>query len=442
MRRESKSWIWDPQAECMSEDERAKVQSERLIKCVNRMYEHVPYYRKRMDEKGVTPGDIKSIEDLPKLPFTDKFDFRDNYPFGTLAVPREELVRVHASSGTTGRMKVVGYTANDVKLWNSVLCRSMARAGVQKGDLVHIAYGYGLFTGGLGPHFACADIGATAIPVSGGNTARQIQILREWKPEVLMCTPTYALHIADQLEAAGVDKSELNLRCGIFGAEAWTLEMRDQIEEKLGLRAFDIYGLTEICGPGVGCSCDKSDLIHIESDHFIPEIVDPETGEPLPDGEIGELVFSSVSKEGVPLLRYNTHDLTRLYHGKCECGRTTPKIEKVTGRADDMMIIRGVNVFPTQIEAVLLAHSEVEPHYMIYLDRVNNLDRMTVKVEMTNSFFSDSIREIEKTERMLEGEIASITGIHAKIKLCEPKSLPRSEGKMKRVIDERFAPKA
>jgi phenylacetate-CoA ligase len=335
-------------------------------------------------------------------------------------------------------MKVVGYTANDVELWNSVLCRSMARSGVQKGDLVHIAYGYGLFTGGLGPHFACAQLGATAIPVSGGNTARQITILREWKPEVLMCTPTYALHIADQLEAAGIDKSELNLRCGIFGAEAWTLEMRDQIEEKLGLRAFDIYGLTEICGPGVGCSCDKSDLIHIESDHFIPEIVDPETGEPLPDGEMGELVFSSISKEGVPLLRYNTHDLTRLYHGKCECGRTTPKIEKVTGRADDMMIIRGVNVFPSQIEAVLLAHSEVEPHYMIYLDRAQNLDRMTVKVEMTSSFFSDSIREIEKTERMLEGEIASMTGIHAKIKLCEPRSLPRSEGKMKRVIDERF----
>lgn len=441
MRRESRSWIWNPQAECMSADERAKVQSERLINCVNRMYEHVPYYRKRMDEKGILPGDIKGIEDLHKLPFSDKFDFRDNYPFGTLAVPRTDLVRVHASSGTTGKMKVVGYTANDVELWNEVLCRAMARAGVQKGDLVHIAYGYGLFTGGLGPHFACAKLGAVAIPVSGGNTARQIQILTEWQPEVLMCTPTYALHIADQLQEAGIDKSQLNLKTGIFGAEAWTTEMRDQIEERLGLRAFDIYGLTEVCGPGVGCCCDKSDLIHIESDHFIPEIVDPETGEPLPEGQLGELVFSSVSKEGVPLLRYNTHDLTRIYYDKCECGRTSPRIEKVTGRADDMMIIRGVNVFPSQIEAVLLAHSEVEPHYMIYLDRVNNLDRMTVKVEMTPSFFSDSIRAIESTERMLEGEIASMTGIHAKIKLCEPRSLPRSEGKMKRIIDERFTKK-
>ena len=436
---ELETFIWDEEHECMGEDERRELVGKRLVNCVKRTYENAPYYKKKLDRAGISPDDIKGIDDITKLPFTDKLDFRDNYPFGTLAVPRDQLVRFHASSGTTGKMKVVGYTANDVKLWNSVLCRAMARSGVQKGDLVHIAYGYGLFTGGLGPHFACAELGATAIPVSGGNTARQITILREWKPEVLMCTPTYALHIADQLEQAGVDKSELNLRCGIFGAEAWTLEMRDQIEEKLGLRAFDIYGLTEICGPGVGCSCDKSDLIHIESDHFIPEIVDPETGEVLPDGQLGELVFSSISKEGVPLLRYNTHDLTRLYHGKCECGRTTPKIEKVTGRADDMMIIRGVNVFPSQIEAVLLAHSEVEPHYLIYLDRKNNLDRMTVKVEMTPSFFSDSIREIENTERMLEGDIASMTGIHAKIQLVEPRSLPRSEGKMKRVIDERFS---
>ncbi|HPE38416.1 MAG TPA: phenylacetate--CoA ligase [Bacillota bacterium] len=437
MRREVNSYIWNPEEECMSDEKRAQVQSERLVNCVNRMYEHVPYYRKRMDEQGIKPGDIRGVEDLHKLPFTDKFDFRDNYPFGTLAVPRDELVRVHASSGTTGRMKVVGYTRNDVKLWQEVLCRSMARSGVQKGDLVHIAYGYGLFTGGLGPHYACDPMGAIALPVSGGNTARQIQILREWKPQVIMCTPTYMLHLADQMEAMGVGPDELALRTGIFGAEAWTLEMRDQIEEKIGLRAFDIYGLTEICGPGVGCSCEHSDLIHIESDHFIPEIVDPETGKPLPEGELGELVFSSVTKEGVPLLRYNTHDLTRIYYSKCECGRTSPRIEKVTGRADDMLIIRGVNVFPSQIEAVLLAHSEVEPHYIIIVDRINNMDRMVVKVEMTPSFFSDSIREIERIERVLEGDIASITGIHAKIQLCEPRSLPRSEGKMKRVYDER-----
>ena len=333
---------------------------------------------------------------------------------------------------------MVGYTRNDVALWTDCLCRSLARCGVMKGDLVHIAYGYGLFTGGLGPHYACDVLGATAIPVSGGNTPRQIQILREWKPNVILCTPSYMLHLADKMDEMGVSRDELNLKCGVFGAEPWTLKMRDQIEEKVGLRAFDIYGLSEILGPGVGCACDKSDLIHLEADHFIPEIVDPETGKPLPEGELGELVFSSVTKEGTPLLRYNTHDLTRIYYGKCECGRTTPRMEKVTGRADDMLIIRGVNVFPTQIEAVMLTYSQVEPHYIIVIDRVDNLDRMTVKVEMSSAFFSDSVKDIENIERKLAGDIASITGVHARIVLCEPRSLPRSEGKMKRVYDERF----
>ncbi len=437
-RTEIETYIWDTKAECMSRDELRAVQSERLRNCVRRMYENVPYYRAKMEDAGVMPEDIRDVDDLPKLPFTDKYDFRDNYPFGTLAVPREDIVRFHSSSGTTGRMKVVGYTRNDIHLWTDCLCRSMARSGVMKGDLVHIAYGYGLFTGGLGPHYACDVLGATAIPVSGGNTPRQIQILREWKPNVIMCTPSYMLHLADKMDEMGVRRDELNLKCGIFGAEPWTLKMRDQIEEKLGLRAFDIYGLSEILGPGVGCACDKSDLIHLEADHFIPEIVDPETGKPLPEGEIGELVFSSVTKEGTPLLRYNTHDLTRIYYGKCECGRTTPRMEKVTGRADDMLIIRGVNVFPTQIEAVMLTYSQVEPHYIIVIDRVDNLDRMTVKVEMSSAFFSDSVKDIENIERKLAGDIASITGVHARIVLCEPRSLPRSEGKMKRVYDERF----
>ena len=365
MRRESRSWIWNPKAECMSDDERAKVQSERLVNCVNRMYEHVPYYRKRMEEKGVEPGDIKSIADLPKLPFSDKFDFRDNYPFGTLAVPRTELVRVHASSGTTGKMKVVGYTANDVELWNEVLCRAMARAGVQKGDLVHIAYGYGLFTGGLGPHFACAKLGAVAIPVSGGNTARQIQILREWKPETIMCTPTYALHIADQLQEAGIDKSELNLKTGIFGAEAWTTEMRDQIEERLNLRAFDIYGLTEVCGPGVGCCCDKSDLIHIESDHFIPEIVDPETGEELPDGVPGEFCA-----RGYNIMKgyYKMPEATAaaidedgwLHSGDLALRRPEDGYYKITGRIKDMIIRGGENLYPKEIEDFLYTHPKIQ----------------------------------------------------------------------------------
>ncbi len=437
-RREIETYIWDKKAECMSPEELRSVQGARLVKCAKRMYEHVPYYRKKMDEAGIVPEDIRDIDDLPKLPFTDKYDFRDNYPFGTLAVPREDIVRFHASSGTTGRMKVVGYTRNDIALWTDCLCRSMARCGVLKGDLVHIAYGYGLFTGGLGPHYACDVLGATAIPVSGGNTPRQIQILREWKPNVILCTPSYMLHLADKMDEMGVSKDELKLKCGIFGAEPWTVKMRDQIEEKVGLRAFDIYGLSEILGPGVGCACDKSDLIHLEADHFIPEIVDPETGKPLPEGELGELVFSSVTKEGTPLLRYNTHDLTRIYYGACECGRTTPRMEKVTGRADDMLIIRGVNVFPTQIEAVMLTYSQVEPHYIIVIDRVDNLDRMTVKVEMSSAFFSDSVKDIENIERKLSGDIASITGVHARIVLCEPRSLPRSEGKMKRVYDERF----
>ncbi len=438
-RKEVKTYIWDPKAECMDPEELKRVQGERLVKCVNYMYGRVPYYTEKMKAAGIEPGDIHGMDDLDKLPFTDKFDFRDNYPFGMFAVPREEIARIHSSSGTTGKMKVIGYTRNDVKLWTDNLCRCMASSGVSRGDLVHIAYGYGLFTGGLGPHYACDPLGATAIPVSGGNTPRQIQILREWKPSVIMCTPSYMLHIADEMDAMGVGPDEIQLKCGIFGAEPWTKEMRDQIEAKLHLRAFDIYGLTEICGPGVGCSCDKSDLIHLQADNFIPEIVDPTTGKTLPEGELGELVFSSVMKEGVPLIRYNTHDLTRLYYGKCECGRTTPRMEKITGRADDMLIIRGVNVFPSQIEAVMLTYSQVEPHYVIYVDRVNNLDRMTVKVEMSSSFFSDSIKEIEMIERRMADDIASVTGIHAKITLCEPRSLPRSEGKIKRVYDTRFS---
>ncbi len=324
MSKEIETFIWDEKNECMGDDERETLVGKRLVDCVNRMYNNVPYYKEKLDKAGIKPGDIKGLEDITKLPFTDKYDFRDNYPFGTLAVPRDQIVRFHASSGTTGRMKVVGYTADDVKLWSDMLCRSYAMSGFRKGDLVHISYGYGLFTGGLGPHYACEPFGATAIPVSVGNTARQIQILTEWQPQAICCTPTYMLHIIDQIEAQGIDKSLIKLRTGLFGAEPWTKEMKDQIEARLGIRAFDIYGLSEICGPGVGCSCDKGDLIHIQADNFWPEVVDPETGKPLPDGELGELVFSSVTKQGVPMLRYNTHDLTRLYHGRCECGRTTP----------------------------------------------------------------------------------------------------------------------
>ncbi len=436
---ELRSFIWDEKNECMEEAERRELVGKRLVAAVRRTYDNVPYYRKKLELAGITPDDIKSLDDIDKLPFCDKFDFRDNYPFGTLAVPREELVRFHASSGTTGKMKVVGYTANDVELWSDALCRCFAMSGMEKGDLVHIAYGYGLFTGGLGPHYACQKFGSVAIPVSGGNTARQIQILTEWQPQVIMCTPTYMLHIIDVIEKNGIDKSLVKLRSGIFGAEAWTHEMKDQIEGRIGLKAFDIYGLTEICGPGVGCSCPYcNDQVHINSDYFWPEIVDPETGKVLPEGQLGELVFSSVMKEGVPMIRYNTHDLTSIHYGKCACGRTTPRIDKITGRADDMLIIRGVNVFPTQIEAAVLKYKEVLPHYMIYVDRVNNLDVISVKIELNPDLMSDTMSGLEKLTKSIEGDIASITGIHAKVLLVEPRSLPRSEGKMARVVDSRF----
>ena len=430
-------YIWNEKIECMSPDEMRTLQSTRLVDCVNRMAASVPYYAAKMKAAGVEPGDIKGMDDLHKLPFTDKYDFANNYPFGTFAVPLDQIVRLHASSGTTGKQKVVGYTHDDIDLWTECMCRSFAMGGVRKNDIVHVAYGYGLFTGGLGPHYAIERIGATAIPVSGGNTRRQIQILKDFGPTILCCTPSYALHLADELATYDTTLEDLKLRAGFFGAEPWTLEMRTQIEHKLGLHAYDIYGLSETCGPGVANTCEVGDLLHIQADHFIAEVVDPETGAPLPDGEIGELVFSSVTKQGTPLLRYNTHDLTRLTTGTCACGRTTPRMEKVTGRADDMLIIRGVNVFPTQIETVLLKFGEVEPHYMINIDRVHNLDVMEIRIEMSPRFFSDSIKEIEQTERKLRDEVASATGVSAKITLVEPKTLPRSEGKIRRVQDNR-----
>ena len=438
-KKEFKTFIWDEKNECMSDDEREALVSERIRSCVKRLYEKVPYYKKKLDDAGIEPGDIKGTEDLWKLPFTDKFDFRDNYPFGTLAVPREDIVRFHASSGTTGRMKVVGYTQNDIDLWSDMLCRAFAMAGMQKGDLAHISYGYGLFTGGLGPHYACKPFGATAIPVSTGQTDRQIMILTEWKPDVIFCTPTYMLNLLDKMEEKGIDKSQLNLRTGIFGAEAWTLDMKREIEERAGIRAFDIYGLSEVCGPGVGCSCEKGDLIHIQADHFWPEVVDPKTGKPLPDGEIGELVFSSITKEAVPLMRYNTHDLTRIYHGKCACGRTTPRIEKITGRADDMLVIRGVNLFPSQIEEAIGKHTDaVSLNYQIFVDRVKNQDTIYVKLELKPNLFSDTVGDLAKLNKAIEADITSITGLHIRVQLVEPNTLPKSEGKMKRVIDSRF----
>jgi len=430
-------YIWDEKHETMPYEQIRELQGERLSACVRRMYGVVPYYTEKMKQAGIEPGDIRSIDDLTRLPFTDKEDMRNCYPYGTFAVPMDDIVRIHASSGTTGKQKVVGYTRGDIDMWSECICRALATAGMTKKDIMHVSYGYGLFTGGLGLHYGAEKLGATTIPVSSGNTKRQIQILVDFQPTALACTPSYALYLADELATYGVDKSMLNLKVGIFGAEPWSVAMKGQIEEKLGLKAFDIYGLSETMGPGVAISCEVSDLLHIQSDHFIAEVVDPETGKPLPEGAIGELVFSSVTKEGTPLLRYNTHDLTRLYYGRCACGRTTVRMDKVTGRADDMLIIRGVNVFPSQIESVLLNYGEVEPHYMIYIDRIHNLDVMEIKIEMTKAFFSDSIKDIEKIERRLNADIQSILGIAAKITLVEPRSLPRSEGKAKRVEDRR-----
>jgi phenylacetate-CoA ligase len=432
-----KGYIWDVKAETMPYEQLRELQGQRLAACVRRMYGNVPYYTAKMNEAGVSPEDIHTLDDLVKLPFTDKEDMRDNYPYGTFAVPMEQIVRVHASSGTTGKQKVVGYTKNDIDMWSECCCRALASTGMTNKDILHVAYGYGLFTGGLGLHYGAERLGATTIPVSVGNTKRQIQILTDFHPTALACTPSYALHLADELAANGIDMSMLNLKVGIFGAEPWTLAMKQQIEEKLRLKAFDIYGLSETLGPGVSISCESGDLLHIQSDHFIAEVVDPDTKKPLPEGQIGELVFSSVTKEGTPLLRYNTHDLTRLFYEPCDCGRTTVRMDKVTGRADDMLIIRGVNVFPSQIESVLLGYGEVEPHYMIYIDRIHNLDEMEVKIEMTKAFFSDSIKDIEKIERRLDADIRSTLGIAAKITLVEPRSLPRSEGKAKRVEDRR-----
>lgn len=431
------SQCWNPEMETMDREELRKIQGERLKATVKRVYENVPYYAEKMKKAGVTPEDINTVDDLRKLPFTTKNDLRDNYPFGTFAVPLKDVVRVHASSGTTGKQTVVGYTQNDIQTWAECVARCLYCAGVGKNDIVHVAYGYGLFTGGLGLHYGAEMVGATVIPVSGGNTARQIQLLKDFGATVLCCTPSYALFIADEMASAGITKDDIKLRAGIFGAEPWSEEMKIQIEQRLGIKAYDIYGLSEIMGPGVSMNCQCQSDLHIISDHFIAEIIDPETGEVLPEGTRGELVFTCITKEALPLIRYRTRDLSVLTHEPCACGRTSTRMRKVTGRSDDMLIIRGVNVFPSQIESVLLKYSEVEPHYMIYVDRVNHLDIMEIHIEMNRSIFSDKIKTIESIENRIRHEIESTLGLSAKIKLVEPKSIQRSEGKAKRVVDKR-----
>jgi phenylacetate-CoA ligase len=413
------------------------VQSERLRETVERVYFNVPYYRNKMQEAGIGPESIQTIEDIVKLPFTTKSDLRDNYPFGLFAVPMSEIVRVHASSGTTGKPTVVGYTRNDISTWSEVMARTLTSAGANRNDFIQVAYGYGLFTGGLGLHYGGEKIGASVIPISGGNTVRQIQLMHDFGSTVLACTPSYALFLAEAIEESGINRDELKLRVGVFGAEPWTENMRHEIEDKLRIKAIDIYGLSEVIGPGVASECPVQEGLHINEDHFFPEIIDPETLEVLPEGSTGELVFSTLTKEGLPLIRYRTRDLTRLSYEKCKCGRTMVRMEKCLGRSDDMLIIRGVNLFPSQVESVLLEMSEIKPHYLLIVDRINNLDTLELKVEVDEAFFQDKISQLEALRQKLQNNLENSLGLGIKVTLVEPKVIERSEGKSKRVIDKR-----
>ncbi|MBE6827411.1 MAG: phenylacetate--CoA ligase [Ruminococcaceae bacterium] len=427
---------YDPEIELASRDYLKALQSARLIKTVERCYNKVPFYKKKFDEIGLLPGDIKSIDDITKIPFTVKQDLRDNYPFGLFAVEKKDLIRIHASSGTTGKQTVVGYTKHDIDVWSVSAARALTAAGATKEDYIHVSYGYGLFTGGLGLHYGAEKLGATAIPVSSGNTKRQIQIMQDFGSNFLCCTPSYAMYLGESIKQSGIDSKDLPLRAGIFGAEAWSENMRKEIETSLNIKAYDIYGLSEIAGPGVAYECSEQTGMHISEDFFYPEIVDPDTLEPVPDGTFGELVFTCIGKEALPLLRYRTRDISCISHEKCACGRTLVKMHKPMGRSDDMLIIRGVNVFPSQVEHVILTLG-MSPNYQIIVDRINNLDVMTVKIEMTDDILSDSVRKIEDLEQKISAAMHTTLGITAKIKLVEPNSLPRSEGKAVRVIDNR-----
>jgi phenylacetate-CoA ligase len=413
------------------------VQSDKLRETVERVYFNVPYYRNKMQEAGIGPESIQTIDDIVKLPFTTKSDLRDNYPFGLFAVPMSEIVRVHASSGTTGKPTVVGYTRNDISTWSEVMARTLTSAGANRNDFIQVAYGYGLFTGGLGLHYGGEKIGASVIPISGGNTVRQIQLMHDFGSTVLACTPSYALFLAEAIQESGINRDDLKLRVGVFGAEPWTENMRREIEDKLRIKAIDIYGLSEVIGPGVASECQVQAGLHINEDHFYPEIIDPETLQVLPEGSTGELVFTTITKEGLPLIRYRTRDLTRLTSEKCKCGRTMVRMEKCLGRSDDMLIIRGVNLFPSQVESVLLEMSEIKPHYLLIVDRVNNLDTLELKVEVDEAFFQDKISQLETLRQKLQNNLESSLGLGIKVTLVEPKIIERSEGKSKRVIDQR-----
>lgn len=428
--------IWNETKECMSRDEMRNLQSARLRKMVDRVYHNVEFYRKKMQQMGIEPGDIRGIEDLNRLPFTTKNDLRDNYPFGLFAIPESEVVRLHASSGTTGKATVVGYSRRDIEIWQECVARVLAMAGIGKQDKIQVSYGYGLFTGGLGLHYGAENLGATVIPMSSGNTRKQITMMEDFESTVIACTPSYLLHLTEALGEAGkLDK--IKLKAAILGAEPWTENMRNEIESKLHIKAYDIYGLSEIMGPGVAADCEYHSGLHVYEDHFIPEIINTETLELVPEGETGELVITTITKEALPLFRYRTKDLTSITYDKCECGRTLARISRFKGRSDDMLIIRGVNVFPSQVEAALLEISETSPHYLLIVDRINNLDVLEVWVEVEERFFSDEIRALEDLTKKIAHILQTALGLAVKVKLVEPKTIERSEGKAKRVIDKR-----
>ena len=415
-----------------------ELQLKRLQETLERVYRNVPFYKQSFDKAGVGPDQLKSLDDLQRFPFTVKQDMRDSYPYGLFAAPMDEIVRIHASSGTTGKPTVVGYTRQDIDVWSNLMARSFVTAGVRKSDIIHNAYGYGLFTGGLGAHYGAERLGASVIPISGGNTKRQIMIMQDFGSTVLTCTPSYSLYLAEEAQAEGIDIRTGKLRVGIFGAEPWSEEMRGEIEANLGLHAIDIYGLSEIMGPGVAIECiEAKQGLHIWEDHFIPEIIDPETGRRLPDGEKGELVITTITKQGIPLIRYRTRDITSITREPCICGRTHARIARMSGRSDDMLIIRGVNVFPSQIESILVRVDGVEPHYLLIVDRKDNLDTLEVQVEVNEGIFSDEIKVLQALAKQIEKEIKDMLGVTCTVKLVEPRSIQRSEGKAKRVQDNR-----
>ncbi len=428
--------IWNETKECMSRDELSALQSARLVKLVDYVYHNVEFYRKKMQALGLIPADIKSIEDIEKLPFTTKDDLRDNYPFGLFAVPQSEIVRVHASSGTTGKATVVGYTRRDIDIWAECVARCLAMSGVTRNDIVQVAYGYGLFTGGLGAHYGAEKLGAMVVPMSTGNSKKLTTMMIDFGATAICCTPSYLLHLTELLEQEDKIK-DLKLKYAICGAEPWTEKMHKDIEERLHISAHDIYGLSEVMGPGVACDCNFHKGLHVCEDHFYPEILDTATLKAQKAGETGELVFTTLTKEGLPLLRYRTKDLTSIDYSTCECGRTSARISRFKGRVDDMLIIRGVNVFPSQVEAALVDVEEVSPHYMIIVDRINNLDTLEIQVELNPQYYSDEIKGIEALTKKITHVLSQALGLNPKVKIVEPMTLVRSEGKAVHVVDKR-----